>query len=71
MKNYQCLYVKGIFIDIISALECKLNPCFNGIRKYNFTDSLITLSQIRLNPCSNAILKYCLNILCLLTETQS
>ena len=58
MKNYQCLYVKKIFIGIIYALECKLNPCFNGIRKYNFTDSLITLSQIRLNPCSNGILKY-------------
>ena len=35
MKNYPCLYVKGIFIDIIYALECKLNPCSNGILKYS------------------------------------
>lgn len=34
MKNYQCLYVKKIFIGIIYALECKLNPCSNGILKY-------------------------------------
>lgn len=34
MKNYQCLYVKKFFIGIIYALECKLNPCSNGIRKY-------------------------------------
>ena len=42
MKNYQCLYVKKIFIGIIYALECKLNPCSNGILKY-FVGMEVTL----------------------------
>lgn len=58
MKNYQCLYVKGIFIDIISALECKLNPCFNGIQNYFAFAIIPTQRKERLNPCSNGIRKY-------------
>ena len=58
MKNYQCLYVKGIFIDIISALECKLNPCFNGIQNYFAFAIIPTQRKECLNPCSNGILKY-------------
>ena len=58
MKNYQCLYIKGIFIDIISALECKLNPCFNGIQNYFAFAIIPTQRKECLNPCSNGILKY-------------
>ena len=57
MKNYQCLYVKKIFIGIIYALECKLNPCSNGILKYSSWRIDVAIKD-GLNPCSNGILKY-------------